>query len=110
MPHHNRSVIFQMHVENMGDSALNLTRVRFLAEPVWDVQSCNEIVEDEELGVFARRMMEPKEVYQCLYVLAPKQGVEGEMPFTLGRVEIGWLGSLGERGTLVSGVMKRRPA
>jgi hypothetical protein len=111
LPHTNRSVIFQMHIENTGDSPLHLTRVHFHAEDAWDVKSCNEVVADEELGVFGDGILEPRGVYQTMHVLvaAPAAGVDGEIPYTLGRLEIGWLGGMGERGSSITGLMKRRP-
>jgi len=103
-----------MHIENTGESPIHLTRVRFHAEPAWDVRSCNEVDEDgDELSVYAGRGIGPREVFQSMHVLVPKRGVpgavEGEMPFALGRVEVCWVGSMGEKGSLITGVMKRRP-
>jgi Protein of unknown function (DUF974) len=109
LPYLNRSLVFQMHIENTGDSPIQITRVRFHAEQAWEVQSCNQIVENEELGIFAERILEPKEVYQTMHILEPRKGIEGEMPFALGRVEIDWVGSMGEQGTSITGLMKRRP-
>lgn len=119
-----RTVLFQMHIENTGDSLLHLKRVNFHTEPVWDAKSCNELsplvaaesettgvpeVQEGELGVFMGRGLEPKGIYQVMFVLTPKMGVEGEMPFHLGRLEIEWVGSMGEKGSLITGIMKRRP-
>ena len=114
LPSINRSVIFQMHIENTGDSPIHLTRVRFHAESAWDVRSCNEVVEGEELDVFAGRGIGPREIFQSMHVLVPRKGsvpgaVDGEMPFALGRVEVCWVGSMGEKGSLITGLMKRRP-
>ena len=102
-----------MHIENIGDSPIRLTRVRFHPEPAWDVRSCNEVVETEELGVFGERGIGPREIFQTMHVLVPRKGApgaaEGEMQFTLGRVEVCWVGSMGEKGSLITGIMKRRP-
>jgi hypothetical protein len=108
IPYAHKSVIFQMHVENTGDSGLHLTRVNFHAENAWTVQSCNEIGE-EELSVFDGRVLEPREIYQMMHVVKPRIHGEGEMPFSLGRVEINWIGSMGEKGSIITGVMKRKP-
>ena len=108
VPHINRSVVFQMHIENTGDAPINLTRVRFHPETAWDVKSCNELMEGEELGVFGGRVLEPKAVFQTMHILVPRKGAEGEMPFALGRLEIEWVGSMGERGNSITGLMKRR--
>ena len=132
-----RSVLFQMHVENTGDSTLFVKRVRFHAEAVWVARSCNELPPGREgdahgdkhgdgdadgdgdkhgdrdadggVGVFMDRGLEAKSVYQVMFLLFPKGGVEGEMPFHLGRLEIDWVGSMGEKGSLITGMMKRRP-
>lgn len=138
-----RTVLFQMHVENTGDSTLFVRRVRFHAEAVWLARSCNELPPggeaagegvahgdgdgdkhrdkhgehgehgdrdaDGEVGVFMDRGLEAKSVYQVMFILFPKGGVEGEMPFHLGRLEIDWVGSMGEKGSLITGMMKRRP-
>ena len=135
-----RTVLFQMHIENTGDSILHLKQVNFHTEPVWDAKSCNELSpvaekidsgeetvstseksgaeqsdtaenpgDGGELGVFMGRGLEPKAIYQVMFVLTPKKGVEGEMPFHLGRLEIEWVGSMGEKGSLITGMMKRRP-
>jgi Protein of unknown function (DUF974) len=109
LPHINHSVIFQMHIENTGDSPLHLTRVYFQAENAWDVKSCNELVADHELGVFGDGVLEPRGVYQTMHVLVPSGRADGEMPFTLGRLEIDWIGGMGERGSSITGLMKRRP-
>ena len=107
----NRSVIFQMQIENSGDTPLHLTRVRFLPETAWDVKSCNELVQGEELGIFQGRELLPREVFQTMFILAPRKGAgEGEMPFALGRLEIDWVSCMGERGSLITGVFKRRIA
>jgi len=126
-----------MHVENTGDSTLFVRRVRFHAEAVWVVRSCNELPPGGEaagegvahgdkngdkdrdrdadrdtdggVGVFMDRGLEAKSVYQVMFILFPKGGVEGEMPFHLGRLEIDWVGSMGEKGSLITGMMKRRP-
>ena len=108
LPFSNRSVLFQMHIENTGDTPIHISAVRFLAESSWDVQSCNELVKDEELGIFGERLLAPRDVFQTMHVLVPKKGFEGEMPFALGKVEIEWVGSMGERGSSVTGLMKRR--
>jgi hypothetical protein len=108
LPFSNRSVLFQMHLENTGDAPIHISTIRFLAENSWDVQSCNELVGDKELGVFGERLLAPREVFQTMHVLVPKEGHEGEMPFALGKVEIEWVGSMGERGSSVTGLMKRR--
>src|SRR5436190_4286247 len=39
-----RTVIFQMEIQNTGDSPVLLTRIRFQDDTAWDVKSCNEIV------------------------------------------------------------------
>lgn len=124
-----RTVLFQMHIENTGDTILHLNQVKFQTEPIWDVKSCNQLPEhgdreddpqsqvDDggdskghgELGVFLGRGLEPKAIYQVMFILTPKMGVEGEMPFHLGRLEIEWVGSMGEKGSLITGMMKRRP-
>jgi len=119
-PTHARSVIFQMHIENIGNEPFTLTSLNFHPEPQWDVVSCNRIEsntlegtegrQDGELGVFGEGWIEPRGVVQSLFVLSPKVGVEGEMPFALGRVEIGWAGAMGEKGSSITGLMKRRPA
>jgi Protein of unknown function (DUF974) len=99
-----------MHIENTGDSPIRLTAIHFHPEPAWDAISCNELQPGDELGVFQGRLLDSKEVYQCMHVLVPKRGnVEGEMPFALGRAEIDWVGSMGEKGSSITGVMKRRP-
>jgi hypothetical protein len=120
-----RTVLFQMHIENIGDTTLHLKQVKFHTEPVWDAQSCNELPpgaqngrnnseqgegqEEGELSVFMGRGLDPKGVYQVMFILNPKSGVEGEMPFHLGRLEIEWVGSMGEKGSIITGMMKRRP-
>jgi hypothetical protein len=109
LPHTNRSVIFQMHIENTGDSPLRLTRVHFHAENAWDVKSCNEIDKNHELGVFESGVLEVRGVYQTMHVLVPVKDGDGEMPFALGRLEIDWVGGMGERGSSITGLMKRRP-
>src|SRR5256885_1246722 len=38
-----RTVLFQMHIENTGDSILHLKQVNFHTEPVWDAKSCNAL-------------------------------------------------------------------
>ena len=97
-----------MHIENTGDAPLNLARVVFHTESAWDVKSCNEVVEGEELGVFGGRVLEPGAIFQTMHILVPRKETEGEMPFALGRLEIGWVGSMGEKGSLITGLMKRR--
>jgi len=54
---------------------------------------------DGGVGVFMDRGLEAKSVYQVMFILFPKGGVEGEMPFHLGRLEIDWVGSMGEKGS-----------
>jgi hypothetical protein len=108
LPYINRSVIFQMHIENTGDAPLHITRVRFHAENAWDVKSCNE-VDERELGIFGGEVLELGGVYQTMHVLVPSKRVDGEMPFTLGRLEIDWTSGMGERGSSITGLMKRRP-
>lgn len=111
LAYRNRTVIFQMHIENSGDTPLHLTRVRFLPETTWDVKSCNELIPGEELGIFGERELLPREIFQTMFILAPKIGAgEGEMPFALGRLEIDWMSCMGERGSLITGVFKRRIA
>lgn len=97
-----------MHVENTGDVGIHLTRVQFHPEQAWDVKSSNEVHKEEELSVFDGRLLGPREVYQTMHVLSPKIAGEGEMPFTLGRVEINWIGSMGEKASTITGVMKRK--
>ena len=75
---------------------------------MWAVTSYNKIGEGE-LSVFEGRGLDPREVYQTMHVLKPKVPGEGEMPFSLGRVEIKWVGSMGEKGSIITGVMKRKP-
>ena len=114
-----------MHVENIGNEPFTLTSLKFHTEPQWEVISCNSIKSpssddkenleegkerEGELGVFGEGWIEPRGVVQSLFVLSPKVGVEGEMPFALGRVEIGWVGAMGEKGSSITGLMKRRPA
>jgi hypothetical protein len=109
LPYKDRSVIFQMHIENIGDTPLHLTRVHFNADNVWEVKTCNEIEEGDGLGVFGERLLEPKAILQTMHILVPSKGIEGEMPFALGKLEIDWVGSMGEKGSLITGLMKRRP-
>jgi len=98
-----------MHVENIGDVGIHLSRVQFHPEQAWDVNSSNEVSKDVELSVFDGRLLGPREVYQTMHVLSPKIAAgEGEMPFTLGRVEINWIGSMGEKASTITGVMKRK--
>lgn len=104
----NRTVIFQMEIQNTGDAPIILTKIQFRDESVWDIKSCNEITKSEELGIFKGRELLPRETFQSMFILVPKKGVEGEMPFALGRVEIDWMGSMGEKGNLITGVFKRR--
>jgi hypothetical protein len=104
----NRSVVFQLEIQNSGDAPIHLTQVRFLVESAWEVKSCNELVEGQELGIFGERAMLPREICQTMHVLVPKKGVQGEMPFALGKVEIEWAGSMGERGSLITGLYNRR--
>jgi hypothetical protein len=104
----NRTVIFQMEIQNTGDSPILLTKILFHDETAWDVKSCNELVKGEDLGIFRERELLPREFFQTMFILTPKKGVEGEMPFALGRLEIDWMGSMGERGNLITGVFKRR--
>jgi Protein of unknown function (DUF974) len=105
----NRSVVFQLEIQNTGDAPIHLTQVRFHAESAWDAKSCNELVEGQELGIFGERAMLPREIFQTMHMLLPKKGVQGEMPFALGRVEIEWVGNMGERGSLTTGLHNRRP-
>jgi hypothetical protein len=109
IPFEQKSVIFQMQVENIGDTGIHLTRVHFHAEPAWTATSCNAFTDNEELTLFNGRLLDPREVVQTMHVLAPKTLADGEMPFTLGRVEINWVGSMGEKGSTITGVMKRKP-
>lgn len=104
-----RSVVFQLEIQNTGDAPVHLTQVRFQAEGTWNVKSCNELVEGQDLGIFEERAILPRETFQTMHILVPKKGVQGEMPFALGRVEIEWVGNMGERGSLITGLYNRRP-
>jgi Protein of unknown function (DUF974) len=101
-----RSILSQIQILNSGDAPLTISRVAFLPETAWDVKSLN----DEEEGgreVWEGREVLPREVLQVAFLLTPR-GV-GESPFALGRVEVAWVGGMGEGGSLVSQVFNRRP-
>jgi Protein of unknown function (DUF974) len=104
LPHKSRSVVFQMHIENTGDARIQLTRVFFHCEPAWATRECN----GTDLDVFCGRGVGPREVVQTMFVLVPKTDGEGEMGYSLGRVEIDWVGGMGERGSIITGMMKRK--
>ena len=105
-PH--RSVLSQIQIQNSGDSPLVLNVVNFLPEAVWEAKSCNEF-EEGGAPVWAGRELLSREVVQVSFLLVPKLRGEGEMPFALGRVEVQWVGGMGEKGSLVSQVFNRRP-
>jgi Protein of unknown function (DUF974) len=105
-PYPNRSVLSQIQVLNSGDAPLTISHVTFLAETAWDVKSLNEEGEDGE-SVWHGREILPREVVQVAFMLTPRG--TGESPFALGRVEVGWVGGMGEGGSLVSQVFNRRP-
>lgn len=107
LPYQNRSVLSQIQIQNSGDAPLVLTCVRFIPESVWEVKSCNEF--EDGKNVWEGRELLPREVVQVSFLLVPRFKGEGEMPFALGRMEIEWVGGMGEKGSLVSQPFNRRP-
>jgi hypothetical protein len=103
-PYPTRSVLSQIQILNSGDAPLTISRVVFLAETAWDVKSLND---EEGREVWEGREVLPREVVQVAFLLTPRG--TGESPFALGRVEVWWVGGMGEAGSLVSQVFNRRP-
>ena len=110
-------VFLEVHIQNLTQDALWFQRIGFECVDGWDVEDINTTGVSSQDGLFLddNALMQPQDMRQYIYILAPK--VLPDLPVThppgsvisLGRLDIAWRSSFGEPGRLLTSV-RERPA
>lgn len=105
-------VFLEVHIQNLTQDGLWFQRIGFECADGWNVEDINTTTSDSEVGLFTgdNSLMQPQDMRQYIYVLAPK--VVPDVPAThtpgtvisLGRLDIAWRSSFGEPGRLLTSV------
>ena len=102
----------EVHIQNLTQDALWFQRVGFECADGWYVEDVNTAAGGPQDGLFTsdNALMQPQDMRQYIYILAPKvqpdlfaTHVPGSV-ISLGRLDIAWRSSFGEPGRLLTSV------
>lgn len=105
-------VFLEVHIQNLTQDALWFQRIGFECADGWNVEDINATTGDSGVGLFTgdNGLMQPQDMRQYIYILAPKvvpDFLVTHPPGTvisLGRLDIAWRSSFGEPGRLLTSV------
>ena len=105
-------VFLEVHIQNLTQDALWFQRIGFECADGWNVEDINTTGSGSQDGLSTgdNALIQPQDMRQYIYILAPK--VVPDFPVThtpgsvipLGRLDIAWRSSFGEPGRLLTSV------
>ena len=108
-------MFLEVHIQNLTQDALWFQRIGFECADGWTVEDINTTGVGSQDGLFLddNALMQPQDMRQYIYILAPK--LLPDIPVThapgsvisLGRLDIAWRSSFGEPGRLLTSVRGR---